>query len=101
MQVRMHCVQVIIGSNLSINYRLTLPIKKDHMFLFNGNPAIQSFIKRGKICYHYVFENTNRFEVLRVMTAVQSTVNEQKIKELQQRQEQLLTNLSTIATTFA
>lgn len=92
---RINAVEVIISLDLSVSYRLTLPVKPAHTELLDSK-RIQSYIKNNKIRYQYVFESTDRLEVLKQMTAAQTVINEQKIKELIERQQYLLTKLSNI-----
>lgn len=92
-KLRMHCVEVTVNSDLSVSYRLTLPVKKDHIHLLD-HTKVQTFVRCGKPRYNFVVESNDRSHILQQMEAAQLIITEQKIKELQLRQECLLYNLA-------
>jgi uncharacterized protein YlaI len=93
--LRMNAVQVIVNHDLTIDYRLTLPLKSHHVELLDSK-KIQHRIRNNKIRYYFVFESKDRMEILKQMTAAQTVINEQKIKELIEKQSYLLNKLSKL-----
>jgi hypothetical protein len=94
-KVRMNCVEVSVQPDLSIYYRLTLPVKAIHKDLFN--PArIKAYIRKNKVRYMYEFESRDRDEIMRHLVQAQSIINETKIVELMQRQNILMNKLQSL-----
>lgn len=94
-KVRMNCVEVIVQPDLSVSYRLTLPVKELHKDLFNPI-RIKAYIKNDKVRYMYVLESNDRNEILRHMVQAQSIINEAKLVELMQRQSILINKLQSL-----
>lgn len=95
-QLRMNCVEVTVHPDLSVTYRLNLPVKPEHVHLFEDRERIINYVRNNKIRHRYVFESSDRKRVLTVMMAAQNLITGQKIKELQDRQDNLLLNLAMI-----
>lgn len=92
--LRINAVQVIVNLDLSVSYRLTLPLKAHHAELFSDRSKIKTYVKNNKIRYQYVVESTDRVEILNQMTAAQLVIGDAKIAELQLRQSILINRLS-------
>lgn len=93
-KVRINCIEVLVGLDLSITYRLALPIKPEHTDLFENKKWIMSYIRNNKIRYMIVFETKDKEEVLKIQRAAQLIITTQKIKELEMKRDRLQDVLS-------
>jgi hypothetical protein len=100
-KMRIGCVEVIVGIDLEISYRVSLPVKPEHVHLFSDNPnCIKSYVRNNKIRYAFVNESKNRLQILRSLAGVQAIIAEQKIKDAQARHEDILGRLSMFENQF-
>lgn len=95
-KTRINCIQVIINDDLTINYKMTLPVKEDYLHLFEDRKFIVSYIRNNKIRYMFVVESTNRIFILKKLTAAQILINEYKIDQLHVKHSNLISKLSTL-----
>lgn len=95
-RVRINAVEVIVNSDLSVSYRLTLPVKLDHSHLLDQKLVnYYPNKKRTKMLAMFVYESNDRNAIIQAQTAAQIVINDQKISELQEKAELLLSRLST------
>ena len=92
--LRINCIQVLVTLDLEVTFRLTLNIKKEHVFLFENKKWIVSYIKNNKIRYMISFESKDKNEVLKIQRAAQVLIVDQKIKEMEIRRDLLRDKLS-------
>lgn len=90
---RVGAIEVTINLDLSVSYRITLPLKEQHLSLFPRD-KIKSYIRGNSIRYMFVHESEDRMDIHRVLTAAQVEICSQKIKDLKIREEVLLQKLS-------
>lgn len=93
--MRINCIEVSCDADLNVTFRLTLPVKAEHTHLLDSTKIV-SYIRKDRIRYNFVFESADRQAVIRVMTAAQLVISEQKIKEMQARHTRLHEKLSEI-----
>lgn len=92
--IRINAIEVTIDSDLNVSYRLTLPIKGEHIHLFDF-PAIQSSNKnKGNTRYYYVVNSNNKEEILQKMRAAQLLITDANLVALQNRKDVLLSQLA-------
>lgn len=92
--LRINCIAVIVDNDFNVTFRLTLPIKPNHVELFENPKWIVSYIRNNKIRYMLVYEDTDKEKVLTTMRAAQVIILTQKMKEMEMRKDQILAKLA-------
>ena len=92
--LRINCISVIVDAEFNVTFRLTLPIKPQHVELFDNPKYIMSYVRNNKIRYMVVYEDTDKEKVLTMMRAAQVIILTQKMKEMDARKDNLLAKLA-------
>jgi hypothetical protein len=86
----------LVTNDFEVSFRLTLPVKADHIYLFENPRWIVSYIRKDKIRYMLVYESKDKNEVLKIMRGAQVLIADQKIKEMTIRKDRLMEQLAVI-----
>lgn len=94
-KMRINCIEISADADLNITFRLTLPIKPNHVELFENPKWVVSYIKNNKIRYMISYESKDKDEVLKIMRAAQVIILTQKMKEMDMRKAHIMDKLAT------
>ncbi len=95
MKLRINCIQVTVNTDLTVMYRLALPIKGNHKHVF-PKEKVSSYIRKNSIRHQFVFESGDSIEVLKQLKSAQIEINVLKQEELKRRGNQLLEEITKL-----